>query len=99
MSKRYSLVKDNLHQGKQYKYYDPIKVITIIQFPFDDGRNTIETRYLPVKTIKEASLHIQKEYNNCSLHLVDMTHDYILLTGQLLTGWQPTVVVLIHNES
>ena len=75
-----------------------IKVITTIQFPFQDDRNTTEVEYLPVKTVKEAVLHIQKEYNNCSLHVVEMTHDYILLTGHLLTGWQPTIVILVYNE-
>ena len=75
-----------------------IVAITTVQYPFPDDRNSTQVEYLPVDSMEEAINFILEEYDNCDLHEVESTIDYTLLTGYLITGWRPTIVVLLHKE-
>lgn len=75
-----------------------IVAITTVQYPFKDNRNDTQVEYLPVDNMEEAINFILEEYSNCDLHEVESTIDYTLLTGNLITGWKPTIVVLLHKE-
>lgn len=75
-----------------------IKAITTVQYPFKDDRNDTQVEYLPVDTMEKAVNFILEEYNNCDLHEVESTYDYTILAGKLITGWQPTIVVILHKE-
>lgn len=75
-----------------------IKAITTIQYPFKDKWNDTQVEYLPVTTMEEAVNFILEEYGNCDLHEVESTIDYTLLTGYIISGWRPTIVVILHKE-
>lgn len=75
-----------------------IVAITTVQYPFKDDRNDTQVEYLPVDTMEEAINFILEEYDNCDLHEVESTIDYTILAGNLLSGWQPTIIVVLHKE-